>query len=72
MPEAPLEAIVAVIVVFQLPNLFLHFSLIVGDCKSLSESGRRERGRFYPGETFWAFLIDTLINGAIVVVAVAK
>lgn len=53
-------------------NLFLHSSLIVGDCRNLSENGRRERGRFYAGETFWALLIATLMNGAIVVVAVAN
>lgn len=53
-------------------NLFLHSSLIIEDCRSLSESGRRGRGRFYTGEMFWALLMATLINGAIVVVAVAN
>lgn len=53
-------------------NLFLHSSIIVGNCQHLSANDRRQRNHFYASETFWALLLATLINIAIVIVAVAN
>jgi manganese transport protein len=53
-------------------NLFLHSSIIVGNCQHLSANARRQRNHFYASETFWALLLATLINIAIVIVAVAN
>ena len=53
-------------------NLFLHSSIIIGNCQDLSASDRPKRNRFYASETFWALLLATLINVAIVIVAVAN
>jgi manganese transport protein len=49
-------------------NLFLHSSLIKESCRDLSAEARLRRSGFYYGETFWALLMATLINGAILVV----
>jgi manganese transport protein len=53
-------------------NLFLHSSIIVDNCRHLSDNDRRKRSHFYASETLWALLLATAINVAIVVVAVAN